>query len=253
MEVQAILMELDPPMVTPRTPTRHKPDLFPERARIPLSPILLEHKKPKPFHPRTFQQDLGVITEGMAHLLNRPKEHRKAKDLDPGVLDLMRSMHSSTQSSKIAKDMFEAMIRKNTSTDEAKAPPIQVFNIVDNNGSTPPWEFIYSNEMWYGEDVPPPDNDDITGCDCEGPCDPSSSTCSCVKEQERWTNSPDQMTHCPGFAYDSKECMRQEFHQWPVFECNWKCRCSEDCPNRVSDGVHTRNHPLNSFAGRPKR
>ncbi|KAI0759836.1 SET domain-containing protein [Trametes elegans] len=121
--------------------------------------------------------------------------------------------------------VFEAEIRANTAEDEPGAPPIRVVNDVDDE-PTPPLEFYYSNLMWHGAGVPGPDLENLQGCDCVGPCDPTSRTCACVRRQQKWwPGGP------AGFIYDKKGRLREL--GYPIFECNMNCGCSDDCQNRV--------------------
>lgn len=76
--------------------------------------------------------------------------------------------------------MYEAFISQSTSVDEPNAPPIKVVNKVD--GTPPEYEFQYSNQMLYTSRVPDPELGH--GCGCDGPCDPESTTCLCVKRQQ---------------------------------------------------------------------
>ncbi|KAL7280548.1 hypothetical protein ACG7TL_005480 [Trametes sanguinea] len=121
--------------------------------------------------------------------------------------------------------VFEAEIRANTAADEPDAPPVYIVNDIDDE-LTPPLEFYYSNLMWHGEGVPAPDHENLQGCNCVGPCDPASKTCACVKRQRKYWEGGSN-----GFIYDSNGKLRE--HQYPIFECNMNCGCSEDCPNRV--------------------
>ncbi|KAH9892737.1 hypothetical protein C8Q73DRAFT_649479 [Cubamyces lactineus] len=158
-----------------------------------------------------------------------------AKDIPHDLHDRLNSL---SLSARLAGDMqvliFEAEIRANTADDEPYAPPIHIVNEVDDE-PTPPLEFYYSNLMWHGEGVPKPDHDNLEGCDCIGPCDPLSKTCSCVKRQRKYWDGPGG-----GFIYDKKGKLRA--HEYPIFECNMNCACSEDCPNRVVQ--HGRQHEI---------
>ncbi|KAJ7048092.1 SET domain-containing protein [Mycena amicta] len=67
----------------------------------------------------------------------------------------------------------------------------------------------------------------LIGCDCVGPCDPASTTCSCLKRQNEYSQG-----YLPGFQYDTKGRIRN--HGIPIFECNAHCSCDdEECRNRV--------------------
>ncbi|KAI0633592.1 SET domain-containing protein [Trametes polyzona] len=157
-----------------------------------------------------------------------------AKDIPHELHDRLNSL---SLSSRLAGNMqvlvFEAEMRANTAEDEPYAPPIRVVNEVDDE-PTPPLEFFYSNQMWHGEGVPKPDHTNLRGCDCVGPCDPLSKTCACVKRQSEynWDRG--------GFIYDRKGKLRA--HEYPIFECNMNCACSEDCMNRVVQ--HGRQHEI---------
>lgn len=260
MEVDAALS--DPPVEIPITPPIARRALSITGSTQKgatkgknLTVRTMTHVSPKNMHPRLFEYKLEVITHDMAYLMNRPEPFRLAKDIPRRVQRFMNSVHSYNKKSRNAKHTFEAMILKNTTRDERKAPPIQIINNVDDEDSTPPWEFHYSNEMWYDEDIPPPDYDGVEGCGCDGVCDPTSATCACVKRQERWTNGPEEDLPIPGFAYDADGCLKADNHTYPIFECNWKCRCDEDCPNKV---IHSPllfdldGGPENVFLGRPE-
>jgi histone-lysine N-methyltransferase SUV39H len=162
--------------------------------------------------------------------MNRPDPHRRVQDIPRFTQKLLNLSSHRARKSSTAKDIFEAKIRQNTARDEGRAPKIHVVNNVDNADATPPFEFHYSNEYWFDTDVPPPDYDKVQGCGCIGPCDPRSETCSCVRLQESWND--DEMK---GFIYDEKGCLKQP--TIPAFECNWKCGCDDDCPNRVSSAL----------------
>ena len=123
--------------------------------------------------------------------------------------------------------LFEQSIIENTFEDEPHAPPIRIVNEIDDE-LTPPFEFHYSNLMWHGEGVPKPDVANLQGCGCLGPCDPKSKTCRCLARQKQYTPELD------GFIYQEGRNKGQlKAVDYPIFECNDFCGCSEDCPNRV--------------------
>ncbi|OSD07078.1 SET domain-containing protein [Trametes coccinea BRFM310] len=149
-----------------------------------------------------------------------------AKDIPHDLHDRMNSLPlAARQAGNMQVLVFEAEIRANTAADEPDAPPVYIVNDVDDE-PTPPLEFYYSNLMWHGEGVPKPDHENLQGCDCVGPCDPTSRTCACVKRQRKYWDGGSN-----GFIYDRKGKLRE--HEYPIFECNMNCGCSEDCPNRV--------------------
>ncbi|KAF5381631.1 hypothetical protein D9615_005540 [Tricholomella constricta] len=121
--------------------------------------------------------------------------------------------------------VLESAIQENTADDEPDAPLIEIVNEVDND-PTPPWEFYYSNKMWHGEDVPPPDMTQLVSCNCMGKCDPKSKTCACLQRQRNYTSGV-----TPDFVYDSKG--RLKVSDYPIFECNDLCGCGDECRNRV--------------------
>ena len=153
----------------------------------------------------------------------------RLSDLPTGLLDYVNNLPDSIRKSLVFRQMFESMIADNTSQDEPDAPPIRVINEIDDE-PTPPWEFYYSNKLWYHEDVPGPDYNKLVGCDCAGECDPTSSTCDCLRRQKKlW---PDGENSGVGFSYDEDGLLKN----WDetIVECNDLCRCSNKCRNRVS-------------------
>jgi [histone H3]-lysine9 N-trimethyltransferase SUV39H len=148
-----------------------------------------------------------------------------SRDIPHSLQDLMNTVEASYRKSNTAKEMFEAVIYENTYEDEPNAPPISIINDVDEDDVTPAWEFYYSNRIWHSDSVPPPDLDNLRGCDCEGYCDPKSQTCSCLKRQHEYSGD------IPGFIYDEKGRLKQR--GFPIFECNDLCGCLDGCRNRV--------------------
>ncbi|TFK90557.1 SET domain-containing protein, partial [Polyporus arcularius HHB13444] len=149
-----------------------------------------------------------------------------AEDIPHDLHDRLNSLPpSARRAGNMQVLIFEAEIRANTAEDEPNAPPIRIINEVDDE-PTPPLEFYYSNLMWHGKGVPKPDYDALQGCGCNGPCDPLSKTCACVRRQKSFLDGPSS-----GFLYDKKGKLK--LHDYPIFECNMNCGCSDDCPNRV--------------------
>ncbi|XP_048741043.2 histone-lysine N-methyltransferase SUV39H2-like isoform X2 [Ostrea edulis] len=92
---------------------------------------------------------------------------------------------------------------------------IVVENVVDLEG--PPENFMYINDYRSGEGITIPD-DPIVGCECED-CHSSQKTC------------------CPAqcgsmFAYYKKKRLKV-MRGTPIYECNRRCQCGVECPNRV--------------------
>lgn len=154
-----------------------------------------------------------------------PKYHL-GRDLPHTLQDYINHMSEWTRSLPDMRTVFTAAIQENTALDEPDAPPIQIQNVVDDE-PTPPWEFHYSNYMWHGEGVPPPDVESLISCDCIGRCDPRSGTCACALRQRDALGDPNG-----DFAYDHKGRLREP--GYPIFECNDLCACDDDCRNRVS-------------------
>ncbi|KAF8874416.1 hypothetical protein BD779DRAFT_255631 [Infundibulicybe gibba] len=147
------------------------------------------------------------------------------KDLPHSLQDYINLMSNFTRQLPGMRDIFEAAAQQNTVDDEPFAPPIKVLNDIDSE-PTPPWEFHYSNKLWHGEGVPPPDITNLVSCDCIGKCDPKSKTCACLKKQQ--SSNPNNTLD---FAYDVKGRLKEP--GYPIFECNDLCRCGDECRNRV--------------------
>lgn len=116
--------------------------------------------------------------------------------------------------------IFESYIDECVQGDE---PEIKVYNDVDFESIPPHFEFQYSNEMLYHSSVPEPELG--LGCDCEGKCSESSTTCSCLKRQRLYN-----YTIVEDFAYDEEGHLKQAI---PIWECGPNCGCPPDCMNRV--------------------
>ncbi|KAF9234705.1 hypothetical protein BU15DRAFT_52303, partial [Melanogaster broomeanus] len=172
----------------------------------------------------------------VAEQQNRPPEFKLAKDLPHSLQDHMNALPAQYRNSDAGRKVFEAVIRQAT-FDEPDAPPIELFDNGIGDEVTPEWEFVYTNEMWYGEDVPPPDIKNVQSCGCVGKCDPKSKTCGCARKQLEWLQSYIDADILPAtwpgspFVYDHKGILQRP--DCPIFECNQFCSCDEDCPNRV--------------------
>lgn len=159
------------------------------------------------------------------NLDNFKPRYQLARDLPHGLQDGINALDPALRALPTTRGIFEAAILANTAHDEPTAPHIQVLNMVDDE-PTPPWEFHYSNEVWLGDGVPPPDVTRLTNCGCVGVCDPRSKTCACVQRQVAYTGE-----FCPAFAYGKTG--KLEYPGIPIFECNDLCGCGEECMNRV--------------------
>lgn len=157
----------------------------------------------------------------------RASKFLKAQDLPHTLQDYLNALPEMYRASNQARVIFEAAIRESTADDEPDAPAIRICNEIDDE-ITPPWEFHYTNKMWYGEGVPGPDLKTLRGCDCEGRCDPKSRTCLCVKKQSKYLD-----VSRVGFVYDRRGRLIEPLINYPIFECNDFCGCGSDCQNRV--------------------
>ncbi|KAH9935451.1 uncharacterized protein B0H18DRAFT_412930 [Fomitopsis serialis] len=159
-----------------------------------------------------------------------------AKDLPHELQDRINALGPrARREGDMQIKILEQAIIENTFEDEPHAPPIRIINQIDDEELTPPFEFHYSNLMWHGEGVPKPDAAKLQGCGCLGPCDPNSKTCECLARQKAY--------HEAGFLYHGGRNKGQLIqHNYPIFECNDFCGCSDDCVNRVVQ--HGRRYPI---------
>ncbi|PBK71342.1 SET domain-containing protein [Armillaria solidipes] len=152
-----------------------------------------------------------------------------AENLPHALQDHINAMPLYTRMQPPMRLVFESMIRENTADDEPFAPPIVIENFVDDQ-PTPDWEFHYTNKMWHGDGVPPPDMKGLECCDCSGSC-AKNKDCACRQRQLRNANG----TGLKDWIYDPQGRVRDEclLDGAPIFECNDLCRCEDDCRNRV--------------------
>lgn len=160
------------------------------------------------------------------------------RHLDTTTVDNLHAIMEDNKNPHLKCAIFEAYIEMCTAIDEPEVPEITVRNRLKGDGMPPPFEFEYTNEMLYTENVPDPEIG--IGCSCEGPCDPASTTCLCVRRQELYfyDSGLDQ-----GFAYKKysvcehradrrdDETIRQT--DIAIWECGPSCNCPPDCLNRV--------------------
>ncbi|KAL1411831.1 hypothetical protein Q8F55_002799 [Vanrija albida] len=144
---------------------------------------------------------------------------------DPKVHDIKRAATFLASRPELFCSIVESVISMATSDDEYAAPEIKVVNEVDGQGVPPPSDYEYSNKMLYSSAIPDPELG--KGCDCEGPCDPNSQTCSCVARQQLYFYN---LGHT-GFQWDGKEKIKQA--DCAVWECGPTCGCPPECRNRV--------------------
>lgn len=162
----------------------------------------------------------------------RPPVYWRNENLPHSLEDHINALPVSIRFVRTMRQVFEAAIMEYTMEDEPQAPPIQVINNVDSE-PTPEWEFHYSNRLYLGKNVPPPDVENLVGCDCIGPCNPKSTTCACIKKQMHIVQRTDLKDEWTDFVYDAKRRLKPFASGVPIFECNRNCSCDDDCRNRV--------------------
>jgi len=104
---------------------------------------------------------------------------------------------------------------KHLNTVSIDPAPIAVENSVDLEG--PPENFIYINDYKAGPGIEIP-NDPIIGCECTDCYGEKKGCCAAQFGVE--------------FAYLKSKRLRIHAGR-PIYECNKKCACGPDCPNRV--------------------
>ena len=117
------------------------------------------------------------------------------------------------------KEFEEAMARI-----QPDAPAIKIENKIDDSPCPEP-DLVWVREMIMGDGIP--EKQASSGCDCSGPCNPSSTTCGCVVRQSLHSNGL-----CARFMYDANGKLKSG--DYPIFECSEACGCTADCPNKVS-------------------
>ncbi|TFK31605.1 hypothetical protein BDQ12DRAFT_618597 [Crucibulum laeve] len=157
---------------------------------------------------------------------DQPPKYYRAKDIPHSLQDHINRMSDYTRMLPGMRDIFLASIQEGSAEEECDVPDIELINNIDDE-PTPPWEFHYSNHMWHGEGVPPPDMKNLVRCDCIGGCDPRSKTCACLKQQSSYYDSG-----VVDFAYDNRGRLKRD-QPYPIFECNSLCACDDSCRNRV--------------------
>lgn len=226
----------------PQTPSEHRgpsvpiPGASPEReislcsSRDPIDLITTVEDDASRLTVRR-QQDyhlpIGVLDwhPFRQNLLIQQPRFLLAKDLPHAYEDNINALRQEFRHLPEMRKVFEAMVAENTAQDEPNAPPILVYNDVDSDPS-PPWEFHYSNQMWYGAGVPGPDLKTLVGCDCIGMCKPRSQHCKCSNRQHSLLPALDT-----DFIYSPNKALT--YHNALIHECNSLCSCDETCQNRV--------------------
>ena len=114
-------------------------------------------------------------------------------------------------------DVQKAIAEWQKKINEVNKDPAKIFveNKVDLEG--PPANFTYITDYIAGKGVEIP-SEPIIGCECES-CTASSDCCPKKAGVD--------------FPY-YKNCRRTRLHPGqPIYECNSRCKCGPECPNRV--------------------
>lgn len=123
----------------------------------------------------------------------------------------LRKLHRERQEQLKALGEWEAELNRID-----KFGGITVVNEVDLE--MPPTNFHYINKSFAGANIDIPD-DPLIGCECEDGCNGRTQCCG-------------KMSGSSLFAYTKKRLRLPE--GTPIYECNRRCKCSEECPNRVA-------------------
>lgn len=152
-------------------------------------------------------------------------------ELDTAFIDRLKARPQEWAASTHDRDLFEAWMDQNMAKYNTLSPLIRCINVVDND-PCPPWEFVYSDRMHYGNGVEKPsDAVPEDGCNCWPVCRANNPDCVCVQKQVEWTDDGKKFLYVPD---DDGEGLVQTTEPFPIFECTSGCRCTEDCINRVS-------------------
>ncbi|KAF5310154.1 hypothetical protein D9619_010558 [Psilocybe cf. subviscida] len=139
-------------------------------------------------------------------LRNFTPECLYAADIPRALHDHINRMTPHTRLLPGMRAVYEAMIQENTAADEPDAPPVRIENPVDEE-PTPAWEFYYTNKIYHGAGVPPPD-------------------IQTLRQREAYGNQIKM-----NFAYDKAGNLAHP--GYPIYECNDLCGCGDECMNRV--------------------
>lgn len=165
-----------------------------------------------------------------------------ATDLPHDTLDEVNSLKEAFRKTDGMRDLFEILMRDHTYEDEPNAPLIKLQNPHDDQ-ATPPWEFHYSNNLWLGEGVPPPDFSALKGCDCDGDCAKNAQNCACYKRNRHYATLVPDAVRYEDWPYEGEKKGKKGEEakpktmknlDYPIWECNALCGCPESCINRVS-------------------
>jgi hypothetical protein len=109
----------------------------------------------------------------------RRKVNEKCRKL---LFEWNKSSDTFTENPHLHCSIFEAYVAMSTAGDIVSEPNAPELVVDPSQNAAPPFEFFYTNDMFYTDSVPEPELGQ--GCGCEGPCDPDDKSCSCVQRQE---------------------------------------------------------------------
>ncbi|KAL0281257.1 UNVERIFIED_CONTAM: hypothetical protein PYX00_002295 [Menopon gallinae] len=165
---------------------------------------------------KTIEADYQCIIRSLVALYN----HR-----DPGLYARAVQYRIALDVCERRKRQLKLLQEQQDKINEREKCPVEVENNVDLDILS--FDVEYTTEMKTGEGVYIP-NDPFIGCNCVEGCGPNSKCCSQAMESV--------------FAYNPNGRLRR-LESTPIYECNWRCKCSAKCPNRV-----VQNGRFNSLA-----
>lgn len=153
-----------------------------------------------------------VLQKQLLALVATPSTERTTTKLDKGKQALLTYiLYLKREVQLINLNDWEASMNKACIEDAL----IKVENLYDLEG--PPKGFVYINKCLTMPGIKIPDEPPV-GCECDV-CEPRSRKC-CGNQQSRSYNyrGKRRINIPPGF---------------PIYECNKRCKCGVDCPNRT--------------------
>ena len=211
-------------MKPPATPTTAPSPRLATRKRSPPAPASRPRNTArKSTYKKPDQNEAPPpITAPSVHLDPTPSLTREEREELLHHAQRFFPVNLRTKATEKSRNRFETTLRKNTEEEEF-APPIHVINDIDDD-PCPELDFLFTNKVEFGQNVPTSSLEELSRCNCEGPCDPRSGTCLCAGIQEAYTEAG-------GFSYDASGKLKEFGVR--TFECNKHCSCTSFCPNRV--------------------